>query len=80
MVDAFLEGKTLAGTLEFNHPGRDGAEMIGAYAQVEYGGLAALVQVPKSVAFSAGQGTTFVITLPVLGGAETSAVHSARAA
>ncbi len=66
VVKEFLRGKTLAGTLEYTAPTDQNKEMIGAYAWVEFGKLAAIVEIPKSVAFSAAQGLTNFLMLVAL--------------
>jgi two-component system NtrC family sensor kinase len=51
IVKAFLQGKTLASTLEY--PSETGETMLGAFAQVNVGRLAVVVQIPKKVAYMA---------------------------
>jgi len=56
VVKAFLEGKTLASTLEY--PSEIGETMLGAFAQVNVGRLAVVVQIPKTVAYLAAKELT----------------------
>jgi two-component system NtrC family sensor kinase len=51
IVKAFLNGKTLASTLEYRS--ETGETMLGAFAQVDVGRLAVVVQIPKNVAYMA---------------------------
>lgn len=48
VVKAFMQGKTLAGTLEYPIAGKD---FLGAYARIDFGRLGAIVQIPKGIAY-----------------------------
>jgi signal transduction histidine kinase len=48
VVSAFLQGKVLAGTLEYPVEGKT---YLGAYARIDFGDLGAIVQIPKEVAY-----------------------------
>src|SRR3989338_3043629 len=48
VVKAFMDGKALAGTLEYLSGGKD---YLGAYARIDFAGLGAIVQIPKAVAY-----------------------------
>jgi two-component system, NtrC family, sensor kinase len=56
IVKAFLEGKELASTLEY--PSETGETMLGAFAQITVGRLAAVVQIPKAIAYLAAKELT----------------------
>lgn len=51
VVKDFLKGQTLASTVEY--PSETGETMLGAFAQVNVGRLATVVQIPKTVAYLA---------------------------
>ncbi len=52
IVAAFMKGRTFSETLEYVI---DGEDYLGAYARIEYGGFAAVAQIPKSVAYLAAR-------------------------
>jgi two-component system, NtrC family, sensor kinase len=66
VVKAFVQGKALAGTLEYSVAGQ---AFLGAYGRVDFGGLGAVVQIPKSVAYLTAKeliNTLMVVALAVL--------------
>lgn len=66
VVKAFLQGKALAGTMEYPLGGR---ELLGAYGRVGFGGLGAVVQIPKAVAYLTAKeliNTLMAVALAVL--------------
>lgn len=67
VVKAFMQGKGLAGTLEYPVGGK---EFLGAYARIDFGGLGAIVQIPKEVAYLTAKeliNTLMAVALGVLG-------------
>jgi HAMP domain-containing protein len=73
IVQAFLKGNTLASTLEY--PSESGEMMLGAFAQVNVGRLATVVQTSKKVAYlAAAELTRSILWMALLVLAISSAV------
>lgn len=73
MVGAFLEGKTLAGAMEYSLSGHP---YLGAYAPVESGHLGVMVQAPQEVAYLTARELIETLVLVSLGVLVFSAVVS----
>jgi signal transduction histidine kinase len=66
VVQTFMQGKALAGTLEYPIQNKD---YLGAYARIDFGGLGAVVQIPKEVAYLTAKeliNTLLAVALTVL--------------
>ncbi len=64
VVKSFMEGKGLAGTLEYPIGEKT---FLGAYARIDFGGLGVIVQIPKEVAYLTAKELINTLTTVVLG-------------